>query len=163
MAAGILLAIFLCLYFVAFFSKRRFGILALGLCAGTLLSQYFTGAASALLEGQGVEISALPLATVVGMALTMMPVLFLLASGPAYGKKLPRIIGSLLFAVLGVLFLVPVLKVTVVNDTIVQQFFMYVTSYGSAVTAGLIIWAVIDTMLASAKKGGKAGHGDHGH
>ncbi len=154
MASAALAIVFGILFLVAYFSKRRFGILALGLCAGALLSQYFTSSAAALIESQGVQLIAPPLGTVVGVGLTMLPVLFLLTSGPEYAQKKSRVFGGLLFSVLGILFMVPVLRATVANDAIVEKFFMLVTNYGGVVTAALIIWAVLDTMFATSKKSG---------
>lgn len=152
MASSIIVFLFAALLTVAYFSRRRYGILALGLCAGTLLSQYFTGAASALIESQGVQLVAPPLGTVVGIGLTLVPVLFLLTSGPAYGNKRARLLGGILFAVLGSLFLIPVLKASLASDLLTQQFFFYAGTYGPSVTAILILWAVVDTMLATGRK-----------
>lgn len=147
------------LFLLAFLTKRRFGVLGLGLCAGALLSEYWTNGASSLLHQQGISIVAPPLESVVAIALTLLPVLILLAGGPSYHKKPERFVGGLLFAGMAFLVLFPILKSIIVIDSAAQMVIDFISLYGTGLLAVLIAAAVIDTMLAhGGRKGGRREH-----
>ena len=77
----------LILFALAFFMKRRFGVLGLALTAGSLLSMYWTDAVQAFLEQQGITSVAPPLSGVVAISLALLPAILLLFSGPTYSNK----------------------------------------------------------------------------
>jgi hypothetical protein len=148
MALIILLGIAVALFVLSFITKRRFGILGLGLAAGTLLSTYWSSDISHILNRQGVTLSTPPLVVVVATVLLFAPPLLLLASGPIYHKLIPRVVGSAFFALMGSLFLLPVIKSAVVLDASSLQLFAQIENYSHAVIALLIVYAVFDTMFA---------------
>lgn len=149
------------LFLLAFVMKRRFGVLGLALAAGSLLSAYWTDAVGAFLEGQGVELVAPPLASVVAISLALLPALLLVFSGPAYHNKMQRIIGSLLFAAMAFLVVLPALTSIFVVEASAESTVQLLTQYRTSILAALIAYAVLDTMLAqggSKSHGKKAGH-----
>lgn len=140
------------LFALAFVSKRRFGILGLGLAAGTLLSTYWTGTVSNFLTQQGITLVAPPLSAVVATGLLFGPPLLLLASGPSYSKLLARVIGGVLFAAMGTIFILPILTSALVADAKTMEVLRLADQYGRSIVALLIAYAVFDVMLAHSRK-----------
>ena len=150
------------LFLLAFVTKRRCGVLGLALSAGALLSNYWTEAVKAFLETQGVVFDTPPLATVVALGLSLAPALLLLAGGPSYGSKVSRLFGSLLFGFAAFLFTLPILTSMFIIDATAQPVVDFLTKYKSSLLAALLVYAVIDTLLAQSKhKSGKKKEAAH--
>lgn len=144
----------LLLFLLAFIMKRRFGVLGLALTAGALLSTYWTAAVQAFLEQQGITLAAPPLSGVVALALALFPAVLLLFGGPTYNNKSQRIFGSLLFALMAFLIVLPNLTTIFVVEPNAEPIIANIMQYKSSVLAVLIVYATIDTMLAQGKKKG---------
>lgn len=136
------------LFLLAFIMKRRFGVLGLALTAGALLSTYWTDAVQAFLEQQGITLAAPPLSEVVAVSLALLPAALLLFSGPIYHAKPQRILGSLLFAVMAFLIVLPALTGIFVVEPSAEQVVGAISQYKNSLIAVLIVYATIDTMLA---------------
>lgn len=94
------------LFALAYITKRRFGVLGLALAAGSMLSSMWSAELTPLVRDAGVDIIAPPLATLVSVALVLLPATVLLFSGPSYRHRNERLIGAFLFASLAVALLV---------------------------------------------------------
>jgi len=149
---AILGAAFALLFLLAFATKRRFGVLGLGLTAGALLSEYWTNGASSILHEQGVNLTVPPLESVVAIALTLLPVLILFSNGPSYHQKSQRLIGSLLFAAMAFLILFPVLNSIFIIEPNMEATVSAIATYGTNALALLIVLAIGDTALAGGGK-----------
>ncbi|HEX6461899.1 MAG TPA: hypothetical protein VFZ58_01350 [Candidatus Saccharimonadales bacterium] len=158
LTVGVLAIAFALLFLLAFATKRRFGVLGLGLTAGALLSEYWTGGASSLLQQQGVELTVPPLESVVAIALTLLPVLILFSSGPSYHQKPQQLVGSLLFAAMAFLILFPILESIFVIEPNMQSAISAINTYGTSLLALLIVLAIADTALAKTKRHSKKEH-----
>lgn len=102
---AVLIGLVLALFAGAFFSKRRFGLLGLALTAGATLSTIWYDDASMIISVTGL-VPVGPLTNAVALSLVvLLPAILLLFHGYAYKTVLPRIIGSLLFTILAVAFL----------------------------------------------------------
>src|SRR5690554_4880900 len=106
-ASIVFLVVLIGTFLLSYLTKRRFGVLGLALAAGALISEHWAGILTPFLQQQGVVLVAPPLSIVVAIALTLLPTVILLFSGPAYGKALQRILGSLLFTILAFTFVAP--------------------------------------------------------
>jgi hypothetical protein len=93
------------LFAATYFTKRRYGVLGLALCAGYLLSTIWTADATSFVEGSGIELLTPPLSSVVSAGLVLLPAVLLLFSGPTYSKQWQRIVGAAAFALLATSFL----------------------------------------------------------
>lgn len=141
------------LFLLAYFTKRRFGVLGLALAAGAMLSELWAEKLTPLVESTGIQISAPPLATIVAVSLVVLPALLLLASGPTYHKKSERLVGALFFALLAVALLIEPLGSGLVLEGDGQM--VYTLLYENRVyivTAGLVI-ALIDLLFAKTPPG----------
>ncbi len=94
------------LFVLAYFSKRRFGLLGLALVAGTIVSSNWATSVTSMLQTQGVSLSFPPLSLVVAGFLIVLPAILLLLVGPTYHKKWQRLLGSALFALFATIFII---------------------------------------------------------
>ncbi|NLA43095.1 hypothetical protein GX865_02995 [Candidatus Saccharibacteria bacterium] len=135
------------LFLLAFFSKRRFGVLGLALAAGYVLqrlweSEFPAWAANLSFLGDWV-ISPL---TVVSLLVLLTPSLLLIFGGPVYKGLLGRILGSLLYSLLAVLFGIGALSGLMDLSGSSRQFFDVVMLNRDYILTGALIVAVIDVM-----------------
>lgn len=93
------------LFALSFISKRRFGLLGLALTAGATLSTMWSYDAGLVISSTGLVPSG-PITNAVALSLVvLLPPIVLLFHGYAYKAMFSRIIGSILFAVLALAFL----------------------------------------------------------
>jgi len=103
---AIFAAIAIALFAGAFLSKRRFGLLGLALTAGATLSSMWSYDAGLVVSSTGLVPDG-PLTNAVALSLiVLLPAILLLFHGYTYKGLLGRVIGSILFAVLALAFLV---------------------------------------------------------
>ena len=151
----LLLGILGLLFLMPFATNRRFGVLGLGLAAGSLLSTNWTGTLTPFIEQQGVILIAPPLAIVVATALTIAPPLALLFSGPTYHGMWQRIVGSLAFAILGFAFLIEPLELALQLDGLGASLIDTTKTYSSIIIVVGIIGALADILLTGRHKAKK--------
>ncbi len=158
MNVAILFLITLALLFgLAFFTKRRFGVLGLALAAGAMLSELWTQTLTPVIEQSGVLVERPPLATLVAVGLVLLPAILLLFSGPSYRDVYMRVIGAACFAALALALLVEPLGSALVltgESKLVYDFFVENRVY--IVTAGLII-ALFDVLATHTGRIGRFG------
>ena len=140
------------LFTIAFVTKRRFGVLGLGLAAGVVLSQLWAVSLSIFLKNQGVQVEPLSHLTVAQVLLTLLPALLLLTAGPKYHDKRGAFLGSLLFAVLAVLFTVsPITRdFSIEGDT--SPIFDFITQWQNVLVGVGVALAIADMLHAHGPK-----------
>ncbi|HSE29302.1 MAG TPA: hypothetical protein VLA77_01825 [Candidatus Saccharimonadales bacterium] len=160
MPATIFLAgIGVALFALAFLTKRSFGVLGLALAAGSLISANFANIVTTLLESNGVSVQFIPLSTLVELLLVITPAIILLVSGPTYSAMWMRIIGSLAFAVLALVFLLqPLGEALNLDGPSLQTYQWFSLNQSIIIVIGLIL-AVADTLFVRGNKPAKK----HGH
>lgn len=142
--AIVFVIVLLVLFGLAYFTKRRFGVLGLALAAGSMLSELWAAKLTPIVQHAGLVVENPPLITLVSVVLVLLPAIFLLFSGPSYHDRAERFIGALLFAALAFALLIqPLGSALVLQDQgkLIYEFFNNNRVY--IVTAGLII-AVLD-------------------
>lgn len=144
----ILVVLALLLFAGAFFSKRRFGLLGLGLAAGAILSPLWSDTASLLLSATGFVPSG-PMADGLAVALVILvPAVLLLFQGYKYKSVIGRIIGSLLFTILALAFLSEVIGSTFILTGLAEQVYAWlVMNRGTVISVGMIL-AVSDILVS---------------
>jgi len=148
MNALVFLALLLVSLFVmSYFTKRRFGVLGLALCAGALLSTSWTATLTPWVESQGIIFVTPPLSAVVSTLLILGPSILLLFSGPTYSGQLQRIIGSVAYAVLSFVFLLqPVATAFVFDETGLQIYNAFYANANLIIVAGILL-ALADILM----------------
>ena len=135
------------LFVMAYAANRRFGVLGLGLAAGSLLSTNFTGLLTPFIQQQGFVLVSPPLALVVATALILLPPMLLLFSGPSYKERWQNMVGAGCFALLGFAFLSEPLISALQLDGQGLQFMNFIHTYVSIIIVGGISGAIIDMLL----------------
>ena len=97
MALTILVMILLGLFAIAFVTKRRFGVLGLGLTAGLVLSRELTSETASFLQYIDFPVGSLSYTALSTCLLILLPALVLLISGPKYQDKRLAAVGALMF------------------------------------------------------------------
>jgi len=135
------------LFLLPFLTKRRFGILAMALGAGYLISTNWAGTVTPFIEQQGVVLVAPPLATVVASLPTLLPPILLLFNGPKYTDTFSRIVASVGFTVLAIAFLINPLGSALLLEGQSAQVFSVLKQWHSIIIVVGLIAAVLDVML----------------
>jgi hypothetical protein len=140
------------LFAVAFFTKRRYGMLALALAAGTMLSTLWAGDLTPIIAQAGFVLVEPPLESVVAGALTLLPALLLLASGPTYHKPLQRIMGALLFATFATVLLLEPLGSALIIDGVGRDVYNFLVTNRTAIISICLVAAIFDILFAKTPK-----------
>lgn len=142
--AFFLIIVIAILFAVAYFTKRRFGILGLALCAGALLSEMWTTTITPLIRDAGVQLLTPPLAMVVAVGLILLPAIVLLFNGPKYSKLTHRIVGAVAFALLATSFLLVPLGTGLVLDDTTQEYYDFLVDNRNIIITAAIVYALFD-------------------
>lgn len=157
----IIIGVAVALFLLAFLTKRRFGVLGLGLAAGALLANSWTTWLADALTAQGIAIDGFSNHNLAAIILIIAPALILLGGGPKYHKPMAAVIGGLGFAVMGFLLTLSLLQGSInTTDQATKQLIAFTSQYQSGLVALGVVIAVIDMFLAQGKK---SGHGKKKH
>jgi hypothetical protein len=143
------------LFAVAFFSKRRFGVLGLALVAGVTFSNLWVSDVTPMIARAGVVLVQPPLESVVSVGLILLPALLLLSSGTLYKTLRQRIIGSLAFAVLAIALLLEPLGSALVIDHVGKPVYDFFVQYRAVIITSGMAFAIFDLVLTKSPKHGK--------
>lgn len=143
-----LIILALILFAAAYASKRRYGLLALALVAGSIISASWTAYVTLSLQTQGIKLLSPPLNVVVAIILIVLPAVFLLVAGPKYHKSMQRVAGSVLFALLGTLLIVVAIMREAPDLMADSPIGAVVTdAYALVIVVGVTL-AIMDTVMA---------------
>jgi hypothetical protein len=144
----IIVATFAILFLLAFFTKRRFGYLGLGLAAGVLLNQLIGGPLGDLLTGTGLDVNPLQPKDIVTIVLTILPSVLLLWTGPKHHQKLGRFLTSLLYALITTaLILLPITHAFPVDDANARNILTMISDIQLPLLTFGIVLAILDILL----------------
>ncbi len=146
---GIVIAI---LFAVAFFTKRRFGVLGLALTAGATLSTMWATELTPIVEKSGFIISAPPMETVVAGLVILLPAILLLFSGPTYSKMSQRVIGAAAFGLLAAAFLLEPLGDAMVLLGDSRQVYTFLADNRIVIITAGILFALFDLLAVKTPK-----------
>ncbi len=140
----ILAAVALALFFGAFISKRRFGLLGLALTAGATLSTIWSYNAGLVVAATGVVPDGVITQAIAQSLVVLLPAILLLFHGYSYKGVVGRIVGALLFTVLALAFLVEPLSYALPLDGTGGLVYSTIRQYKDIIISTGVILAVID-------------------
>lgn len=145
------------LFFAAFSSKRRFGLLGLALASGSLLSGIWGYDAELIASGLGIPSG--PLTSAISLSIiVLLPAGLLLFHGYTYKTLIGRLVGSGLFTLLAIAFLIePLGHVFVLQGLGANIYNTIVANRELIIGAGLIV-AVVDIFLTKPVKSSEKHH-----
>ena len=140
----------LALFAGAFLSKRRFGLLGLGLAAGAVVSPIWGDTASFVLSATGL-IPEGPLVKVIALSVILLiPAVLFMFHGYTYKGMFGRIVGSLLFTILAVAFLLGPIGEALTLTGPVAGVYAWLVSHHELLMSGGIVLAIADLLTARA-------------
>ncbi len=141
---AVLIGLVLALFAGAFFTKRRFGLLGLALTAGATLSVIWLDDASRVISVTGL-VPVGPITNAVALSLVvLLPAILLLFHGYTYKAMIPRIIGSLLFTILAVAFLLEPIGFALPLEGTSAYIYNQALNYKDLVISIGVILAIVD-------------------
>jgi hypothetical protein len=141
------------LFALSYFSRRRFGVLGLALCAGFLLSTMWAADVTPFIKKVGIDLLTPPLASVVAAVLILSPALLLMLAGPAYQKHgHHRIIGATAFALLATAFLLSPLGSSINMDGDAKEIYMFFINNRNIIITIAIAYALFDILTYKTPK-----------
>lgn len=145
----------------AFISKRRFGLLGLALTAGATLSTIWSYDAGLVVSGLGFLPEGVITQAVTQSLVVLLPTILLLFHGYAY-KNLPsRIIGSLLFTVLALAFLVEPIGYALPLEGLGADVYDTLREYKDVIISAGVILAVVDLFFTKPAHLAEKARGKH--
>jgi hypothetical protein len=134
------------LFALAYFTKRRFGVLGLALCAGSLISTMWTAQVTPYIQEAGLQLLSPPLSSVVAAALVLLPAIILLFSGPSYKRTWQKIIGASAFALLSTSLLLTPLGNSLSLDEMGLSYYNFLVENKSIIITAAIAYALFDLL-----------------
>ncbi len=157
--AIVFIGLALVLFTGAFLSRRRFGLLGLALTAGATLSTIWEDYASMMISMTGL-VPVGPLTNAIALSLVvLLPAILLLFHGYSYKTLFPRIIGSLLFTILAITFLLEPISYTLPLEGTSAYVYSQAIYYKNVIISVGVILAIVDLFFTKpahkAEKSGK--------
>jgi hypothetical protein len=144
----ILIFLIVTLYVGAFLSKRRFGLIGLGLAAGAIISPIWGETAGYVISATGLVSDSMLVNTVALSMLILLPAVLFMFNGHSYKYLVERILGSLLFTILAAAFLIgPIGAAYTFTGPIEGMYSWLVVNKELIIGVGVAL-AVVDLMIA---------------
>jgi len=139
------------LFLGAFLSKRRFGLLGLALTAGATLSSIWSYDAGLVVSSTGLVPEG-PLTNAVALsAIVLLPAIVLLFHGYTYKENAARVIGSLLFTVLALAFLVEPIGFALPLQGVAADVYRWLVNYKEIIISAGVVLAILDLFFTKPK------------
>jgi hypothetical protein len=136
----------LVLFAISYLSRRRFGLLGLALAAGSILSSLWGDNASLLVNVMGLKSG--PITTAITLsAIVLLPSVLLLFHGYAYKNFVSRFIGSFMFTLVAMAFLVQPLGYALSLQGFGASAYTWLAQNKDLIISFGMIFAVVDLFL----------------
>ncbi len=134
------------LFGAAFVAKRRFGLLGLALASGSILSTIWEREAGLLAGMLGIAASPLSAAAMLAI-ITLLPSAILLFHGYTYKSLFGRVIGSILFTILAMAFLIEPISRIIVVQGFGSDFYNWIYNSRAVIIGVGLPLAIVDLFL----------------
>jgi len=144
----ILVGLVLGLFVGAFLSKRRFGVLGLGLAAGAIISPIWGENAGFVISSTGL-VSEGPIVNTIALSvLILVPAVLFMFHGYTYKHIFGRVVGSLLFTILAAGFLIGPIGATLTLTGPVGNVYNWLDANHELIVTVGVAFAIADFFLA---------------
>lgn len=141
----------LALFVGAFLSRRRFGLLGLALTAGSTLSSIWSYDAGLVVSSTGLVPDG-PLTNAVALSLiVLLPAIILLFHGYTYKENVARVIGSLLFTLLALAFLVEPIGFALPLEGVAADVYNWLVANKEVIISIGVVLAIVDLFFTKPK------------
>ena len=146
------------LFVVAWVSRRSMGVPTLALAAGALMANLWTDSLTPIVAKAGLIIIQPPLTSIVSVVLTLLPALLVMARAHKVSSHYRSILGSLVFAVLGVLLTYGAFSNAVVLDASSRQYALEIVKYQNVAITVCVCMAVVEVLFYKRPHAGEKHH-----
>lgn len=154
----IVLAIYLAaLFLIAWLSRRSLGVPTLTLAAGALMADLWTNSLTPIVAQSGIVIVQPPLTSVVAVMLTLLPAFLVMVRQHKVSSHYRSIIGSVVFAILGVLLTYAAFSNAVVLDAASKQYALTILRYQNIAITVCVCLAILEILLYKKPHSGHEG------
>lgn len=143
----VLVIYFAILVIVAWLSRRSLGVPTLTLAAGALLASIWTDSLTPIVAQSGLVIVQPPLTSIVSVALTLLPALLVMLRAPKHSKHWHSIVGSIVFALLGVVLTYGAFSNAVVLDEASKNYVLQFVNYQNIIITACVGLAVLEVLF----------------
>jgi len=144
----VLFALIVALFLGAFFSKRRLGVLGLGLTAGAVISPLWSEDAGYIVSLSGL-VDEGPLVNAIAVsALILIPAVLFMFHGYTYKHIIGRVLGSLIFTLFAAALLVGPIGSIITLSGPVGDIYQWITSNKEYIISAGVIIIVTDFLFA---------------
>lgn len=158
----IVLAIYTSILFaIAWLSRRSLGTATLALAAGALLANLWTESLTPIVAQSGLVLVQPPLASIVAIALTLLPALLIVFRLPKPASPHHGLISALVFAILAATLTYGPFSNAVVLDDASQQIVRTLVSYQNIIITIGVIYGVLEVVWHHTPKAHTGGKGKH--
>jgi hypothetical protein len=148
---AIFAALAVALFLGAFMSKRRFGLLGLALTAGATLSNIWSYDAGLVVSSTGLVPDG-PLTNAIALSLiVLLPAIVLLFHGYTYKENAARVIGSLLFMMLALAFLVEPIGFALPLQGVAADVYSWLVANKELIISIGVVLAIVDLFFTKPK------------
>lgn len=145
----------------AFISKRRFGLLGLALTAGATISTIWSYDAGLVVSSIGILPEGVITQAVTQSLVVLLPAILLLFHGYAYKNIFSRVIGSLMFTILALAFLVDPIGFALPLEGTGATAYNTIKQYKDVIISVGVILAVIDLFFTKPAHLAEKAHKKH--
>lgn len=135
------------LFLVAWLSRRSLGVPTLALAAGALMADLWTDSLTPIVANTGLVIVQPPLTSIVAVALTLLPALVVMIRQHTVSSHYHSIVGSIVFAVLGVLLTYAAFSNAVVLDAASRQYALEIAKYQHIAITICVSMALLEVLF----------------
>jgi len=144
----VLIGLVLALFAGAFLSKRRFGVLGLGLAAGAVVSPIWGDNAGFIISATGLVAEG-PLVNAIALSvLILIPAVLFMFHGYKYQHIFGQIVGSLLFTILAVAFLIVPIGAALTMTGPIGDVYNWINSNHELIISIGVAFAVADFLFS---------------
>ena len=135
------------LFLVAWLGRRSLGVPTLTLAAGALLANLWTDSLTPIVAESGLVIVRPPLASIVSIALTLLPAILVMMRSHKASSHAHSIVGSVIFALLGVVLTYGAFSNAVVLDDASKSYVLEIVKYQNIAITACVGLALLEVLL----------------
>ncbi len=158
MTLFVCIAVILGIFISIFLSKKRFGLSTFGLAVGAIISNVWAYEISLLLGSFSHYMNSFYIAIGSGLVI-LLPAYLLFSRNTVYKTKMMRLLGSLVFTILALAFLIEPLGSFVVLTDLPGEIYRNFVSYKNIIIGSGLIIAVLEVLFSKSESSKK----DHEH
>lgn len=154
----VLIIYFAVLWVIGWMSRKSLGVPTLALAAGALLANLWTDSLTPIVAQAGVTLIQPPLASIVSIAVTLLPAFLVMMRAHKVSSKHHSIFGSLVFAALAVVLTYGAFSNAVVLDEQSKSYIVDFVKYQNIIITACVALALLSVLFYK-----KPAHHDEKH